>query len=224
MLWKLPLAAAAFLAAVPEALRANDGGALTWDEFTKRTTAVAKELYSEDAYDEDAYIYRIAAEAIAAPEVPASVKTGRFGKLDPPVEFGPAYRGAPIMIIQWKLAPNAWLPPHNHPHYNVLSVGLDGEALVTHYEVQGDAPPFDATSPFVVRRTRETLIAPRRVSPLTSVRDNIHTFRAGPKGARGIDINTRHGKDIGFSFLHIDAKPADATRETFAARWVGQTL
>lgn len=221
VLWKLPLAAAAFLAAVPEALRAGSGP-LTWDEFTARTAALAKELSGDDAYDEEAYVYRIAAEAVAAPAVPASVKTGRFGKLDPPVEFGPAFRGVPIMIIAWKLAPHAWLPPHNHPHYNVLSVGLEGEAVVTHYEVDGDAPPFDVASPFAVRRTRETLIAPRRVSPLTSVRDNIHTFRAGANGARGIDINTRHGKDIGFSFLHIDAKPVDATRGTFTARWVGQ--
>jgi 2-aminoethanethiol dioxygenase/cysteine oxidase family protein len=221
ILWKMPMAAAAFLAAIPEVLRGS--GPLTWNEFTARTTAVAKELYSAAGYDEDAYICRIAAEAVGAPDVPPGSKMGRFGKLDPPVEFGPVYRGAPIMIIQWKLAPNAWLPPHNHPHFNVLSVGLEGEAVVTHYDVEGDAPPFDAAAAFTVRRTREMLIAPRRISTLTSSRDNVHTFRAGPKGARGIDINTPNGKDIGFSFLDIASKPQDGARGTYAARWIGQT-
>jgi hypothetical protein len=220
ILWKMPLVAAAFLAAMPEALRG--GGPLTWDDFTARATAAAKDLYNADGYDEDAYVYHLAAAAVGAPDVPATAKTGRFGKLDPPVEFGPVYRGAPIMMVQWKLAPNAWLPPHNHPHYNVISIGLEGEAVVTHYDVDGDAPPFDAASAFTVRRTRETLIAPRRMSPLTSSRDNIHTFRAGPKGARGIDINTQAGKDIGFSFLDIAPKPLDAARATFAAKWIGQ--
>ena len=222
ILWKMPLAAAAFIASVPEILRGGSGP-LTWDDFTVRATALARELTSEAGYDEDAYVYRLAAEAVAAPDVPATAKMGRFAKLDPPVEFGPVYRGAPIMIIQWRLAPNAWLPPHNHPHYDVLTVGLEGEAVVTHYDIDGDAPPFDAASTFAVRRTRETLIAPRRVSPLTSSRDNIHSFRAGAKGARGIDINTRAGKDIGFSFLDIAPKALDAARGTFAARWIGQT-
>src|SRR5205823_3927807 len=131
---------------------------------------------------------RLAAEAAQAPDVPPDAKMIRLGKLDPPFEYGPVYRGAPIVIIQWKLAPNGWLPAHNHPHYDVVTAGIEGEAVITHYELDGDAPPFDAATRFTVRRSRETLIAPRRLSPLTSKRDNIHTFRAGAKGARGFDI------------------------------------
>ncbi len=92
--------------------------------------------------------------------------------------------------------------------------------MVTHYEVDGEAPPFDATTGFTVRRSRESLIGPRRVSPLTSTRDNIHTFRSGAKGARGIDIITRMGKDIGFSYIDITAKPLDAQRGTYEAKWM----
>jgi hypothetical protein len=221
ILWKMPLAAAAFIAAVPEALRANNAPT-TWDDFTARTTAIAKELYDKNGFDDEAYVYRIASAAIGAPDVPPNSKTGKFGKLDPPVEFGPVYRGAPLFIVQWKLAPNAWLPPHNHPNYDVVTVGLEGEAVITHYEIDGDAPPFDSKTPFTVRKTRETLIAQRRSSPLTWKHDNIHTFRAGSKGARGIDIGTLVTKDVGFSFLDIDAKTADAARNTFAAKWAGQ--
>lgn len=221
ILWKMPMAAAAFLAAIPEVLRGGSG-TLTWDDFTTRTSALAKELRDAADFDEEVYSHRLAAAAAGMPDVPSTAKMGRFGKLDPPVEFGPVYRGAPIFIVQWKLAPNAWLPPHNHPNANVVSVGLEGEAVVTHFEVEGDAPPFDSTSRFTVRRTRETLIAPRRVSELTSARDNIHTFRAGPKGARGIDINTLVGANAGFSFLSLSSM-VDARRGTYRARWVGQT-
>jgi hypothetical protein len=218
MLWKLPLAAAAFMAAIPEALRGG-GAAVTWEEFIARITAVAKEAYGSGEFDEDVYLYRLAAEAARAVDVPAAAKMGRFAKLDPAVEFGLVHRAMPIAIVQWKLAPNAWLPPHNHPHYDVLTVGLEGEAVITHYDFDGDAPPFEAASKFAVRRTRETLIAARRMSPLTSLRDNIHTFRAGAKGARGIDINTPKGKDIGFSFLEIAREPLDADRGTYEAKW-----
>jgi hypothetical protein len=219
ILWKLPLAGAAFIAALPEVLR-GAGPAPTWDDFVKRTTSVAKELYGAGDYDEDMYVYRLSAEAAQAPDVPPGSKMIRLGKLDPPFEFGPVYRGAPIVIVQWRLAPNAWLPAHNHPHYDVVTVGVEGEAVITHYEVDGDAPPFDAATKFTVRRSRETLIAPRRLSPLTSTRDNIHTFRAGAKGARGFDIITRMGKDIGFSYLDIATKPLDAQRATYEAAWM----
>src|SRR5258708_5063030 len=150
ILWKLPLASAAFMAAIPELLR-GDGPAPTWDDFAKRTSAVAKELYGTGSYDEDMYIYRLAAEAAQAPDVPSGLKMVRLAKLDPPFEYGPVYRRAPIAIIQSKLAPNCWPPAHNPPHYAVVKVGLEGEAVVTHYEVDGEAPPFDATTGFTVR-------------------------------------------------------------------------
>ena len=222
ILWTLPAAAAALMTAIPEALRGSSTPP-TWDEFTTRLSRLAKDLSAPATYDEDTYVYHLAAEAVQACDPPASAKMGRFGKLDPAVEFAPAYRGALIMIVQWRLAPNAWLPPHNHPHYDVVSVGLEGEAVVTHYDLDGDAPPFDIATPFAVRRTRQMLIAPRRVSALTSSRDNIHTFQAGATGARGIDINTRYGKDIGFSFLRIDSTLLDKSRDTYTAKWVGQT-
>ena len=220
ILWKLPLAGAAFMAAIPGVLRGATPLPATWDDFAKRLSAVAKDMYGTGEYDEDMYVFRLASEASNPPDVPAGLKLIRLGKLDPPFEYGPVYRGAPIIIIQWKLAPYAWQPAHNHPHYDVVTVGLEGEALLTHYEVDGDAPPFDSTTKFAVRRTRETIIGPRRVSPLTSTRDNIHTFRAGAKGARGFDIITRVGKDIGFSFIDVGSKPLDAQRGTYEATWM----
>lgn len=52
-----------------------------------------------------------------------------------------------------------------------------------------------------------------------AARDNIHAFQVGKDGARGIDITTCHGKDIGFSFLNIEEKPSNAEQRLFEANW-----
>jgi hypothetical protein len=191
---------------------------LSWDEFLTRASREAKTIFDPAGYDEDVYLLRLASEAVRLSSIPEEARTFPFGNLTPAVEFGPVYRGVPFAIIQWRLAPHAYLPPHNHPHYNVLTLGLGGEAEVTHYELDGEAPAFESSAAFRLRRTRTSLIAPRRVSPLTTVRDNIHTFRAGSGGARGIDITTLNGADIGFSFIEIGTA-LDLGRDVFEAHW-----
>jgi hypothetical protein len=56
------------------------------------------------------------------------------------------------------------------------------------------------------------------------MRDNIHTFQAGRNGARGIDISTYHGPDVGFSFLDIAATSKEPERRLFEAAWKGKTV
>ncbi len=72
---------------------------------------------------------------------------------------------------------------------------------------------------FRVRETHSEVMSAGRINVLSSARDNIHTFRAGKAGARGIDFGTLHGKDIGFSFLDIAASPADPERRVYQATW-----
>ena len=69
-----------------------------------------------------------------------------------------------------------------------------------------------------------TLKLGARINALSSLRDNIHTFQAGRNGARGIDISTYHGPDVGFSFLDIAATPKETERRTFEAAWKGQSV
>jgi hypothetical protein len=61
---------------------------------------------------------------------------------DPPIELGPIHNAAPITIIQWRFAPRAVLPPHNHSPAHVLSICIEGECRVRHFDAVG-AP--DAT-------------------------------------------------------------------------------
>ena len=67
-------------------------------------------------------------------------------------------------------------------------------------------------------------MAQGRINTLSSMRDNIHTFQAGKIGARGIDISTYHGPDVGFSFLEIAGKPKEPEGHMFEAVWKGQSV
>ena len=70
-----------------------------------------------------------------------------------------------------------------------------------------------------MRETHDEILSPGRVNTLSAVRDNIHTLRAGRQGARGMDISTYHGPDIGYSFLELENKPVDAEQRLFEAVW-----
>lgn len=175
--------------------------------------------------DQDAYVYGLASRALCVNDFPVP-KMGRMGRTG--VEIGSLGRTEPptdivhgTALVSYRMAPNAVLQPHNHPNYSVATVGLEGEARVTHYESESSAPAFTSRDPFTVRRTAERLLRPRDVTTLSPSRDNIHTFRAGPAGARFVDLFSNHGGDVGFSFLDIDAQPAAAGSDAFRARWVG---
>ena len=218
MFW-LPVTAGALLAGIRDG-RA-DGGALGWKEFLDAAEPLAKSLHRDNSrVGQDVYLTSIAALAIrvSATDVPRA-KVRRFGKMDPPVEFGVSHRGSPFFVVEWRLAPNAVLPPHNHPNASVCTIGLEGEARLRKFELAGAAPSFDSRERFEVREMSDEVVAPGRVITLSAHRDNIHGFTAGKNGARGIDISSYHGPDVGFSFLAIDEKPLDTTRRTFGASW-----
>jgi hypothetical protein len=151
-------------------------------------------------------------------------KLGRFEKLEPAASFGVSYRGRPFFIVEWQLEPNALLPPHCHPNASVCTVGLEGEAHIRNFEIIGHAPEFSSRKIFMVRETHNEIIAPGRINTLSSMRDNIHTFQAGKSGARGIDISTYHGPDVGFSFLDIAGKPRESKGGIYEATWKGQSV
>ncbi|MFN7994666.1 MAG: hypothetical protein U0Q18_13750 [Bryobacteraceae bacterium] len=223
ILW-VPFAAAAALWKPANASGSTAANALEWDDFIRLCPADTAEL-ARDASDigQDAYLNRIAAWAVRLKAAP-DTKLGSFGGLNPKVEFGPSFRGVPFAVIQWRMAPRAVLPAHCHPQASVCTIGMEGEARVRHFEPIGKAPPFDSgdRTPFLMRETRSQLMTPRRISTLSSVRDNIHYFEAGQAGARGLDITTAYGGSGGFSFVRFEpAKPKDPDRRVFEAVWTG---
>lgn len=234
VLW-LPIAVAAtFLFGRNSHLRADHGsrprgliadeGRLAWDEFLTQSRPLAAELIKDKSGPgQEAYLERLAALAVRLKAAPAT-RMGAFGKLNPKVEFGPSYRGVPFVIIQWRMHPNAILPAHCHPGFSVCTLGLEGEARLCNFEVEGDAPAFNSGSKktFLMRETHSQIVAPGRISTLSPLRDNIHYFEAGPDGARGIDITTQYGGDGSFSFVAFEPdRPRDPRRRTFEATWKG---
>jgi hypothetical protein len=221
-LW-LPLVALTALA-FPRNLLAKVNlpeNSLTWDDFLKECLPKATELHKDTtAQGQDAYLYWIASMAsrLDLQTIPKA-KTGKFKNLDPPVEFGVGYRGVPFFVVEWKMSPNAYHPPHNHPNASVCTVGIEGEARIRNFEVVGNAPEFSSTEKFKVRETHNEIISAGRINALSAKRDNIHTFQVGKNGARGIDISAFHGENVGFSFLDIQSEPIEAEKQIFAATW-----
>lgn len=201
-------------------------GQLDWGAFQKLCLPVAGELHKDpSAQGQEAYLHWIASMISRAreSEIPRA-KVGRFGKLEPEVSFGVGYRGKPFFIVEWQLEPRAFLPPHCHPNASVCTVGLEGEARIRNFEIVGQAPEFSSSKTFLVRETHNEVIASGRINTLSSIRDNIHTFQAGKTGARGIDISTYHGPDVGFSFLRIAGKPRESEGYIYEAVWTGQDV
>jgi hypothetical protein len=194
---------------------------LGWDDFLKQCVPVAEELHRDSSKSgQNAYLYWVASMVarLRLKDLPRA-KLGRYGTLDPPVHFGRSFRGKPFFIVEWALEPGAVLPPHCHPNASVCTLGIEGEARIRNFEIVGDAPDFSSKQTFQVRETHNEIIAPGRLNTLSALRDNIHTFQAGKQGARGIDISTYHGPDVGFSFLDISDKARVAEQRIYEAVW-----
>ncbi|HKS39572.1 MAG TPA: hypothetical protein VJX74_03085 [Blastocatellia bacterium] len=221
-----PIAIAALALGLPEKLSAESRESLTesasldFDEFVKECAALAKQAIADSSLDEEAHIFRLSmvASRLALKGVPRG-KLGQFGGLNPPVEFGPLHIAAPLAIIQWRLAPGATLPAHNHTPADILSLCIEGECAIRHFDIVGDAPEYSSRETFLIRETRNDLLTPGRVSSLSTTRDNIHTFHAGKEGALGIDINSILPGDKKFSFLDFADKPRDSQKRIYEAVW-----
>jgi hypothetical protein len=221
-----PIAIAALALGLPEKLsaesreRLTESASLDFDEFVKECAALARQAIADSSLNEEAHIFRLsmAASRLALKGVPRG-KLGQFGGFNPPIEFGPLHVAAPLAIIQWRLAPGATLPAHNHTPADILSLCIEGECAIRHFDIVGDAPEYSSRETFLIRETRNDLLTPGRVSSLSTTRDNIHTFHAGKEGTLGIDINSILPGDKKFSFLDFADKPRDSQKRIYEAVW-----
>lgn len=137
----------------------------------------------------------------------------------PGMEIGPLGRGRKFAVVAYRAAPNAVLPAHNHPNYSVATLGVAGEAAVSQFEVDANAPPASSSEPFQLQKTSHRILRPGDLVTLTPSADNVHTFVAGSSGAAWIDIAIPNGPDIGFSYLDITGAPEAAVGTRISARW-----
>jgi hypothetical protein len=137
------------------------------------------------------------------------------------ISTGRNYRGSGIVVVQWRMEPNSVYPAHNHPNYNGLTLGLEGECRIRCFQARGALPPRDSTQSFQLTETQSTVLRPGTVaSVMTTQRDNIHDLSTGPGGARAIDVMTLVDKHVGFSFVELGGViRVDGGRPVRAARW-----
>ena len=192
------------------------------NSFLKDWPELAERLLDSKAIGEERYIRELNTLISEVPlgALPRRKKVVFEGN---GLETGPAWFEGPIFIVELTLAPDAVIQPHNHPSHNAVSLGIAGACRYEHYEIADEAPPSEpGTPPFMVRRTRSGVLSPGRLSELTRTRDNIHTFRAGEKGATILDFTTTMEKPgTDFSALKIDGEPRDPSGSLYEARWLG---
>ncbi len=194
---------------------------LTFDELAQKMGTLARALCESDPRDEEAYVARVAALAARLDAAPDPAYGALFKDA---VQTSLAYRGSWLALVQWRMEPDRKYPAHDHPHYNQVTVGVEGECRLRHYQIVGTPPPRTSKEPFELRLTQDNvLLAASVTSIFTTQRDNIHELETGPAGVRGIDLMTLVGEHEGFSFLDIadDSPSGDLRRATWGEHLAG---
>ena len=199
------------------------------EKFLSESLDRALELKADVSADgQDKYVEYLANLVTAIGDVSAdALSSTSWQGFDPGVFIGMSGRNRAFFVVQWRLAPGAFLPPHCHPRTSVCTLGLEGTSVLRHFEVGPDAPSYrsDRETEFLIRETRRLELHAGMTSTLTEQRDNIHLFEAGPDGARGIDVTSDYGGDGTFSFLEFDRhRPEDASGSIYRARWIGSKI
>ena len=141
---------------------------------------------------------------------------------------GPILGTPEFLVLEFELVPDAAIEAHNHVGFSFVSVGVEGECTVRHYEpdrADHPDPGTDLDVPFDLREVQRTVLTRGRTSSLTRTRANIHQFEAGPEASRFIDFGVNYKTPAGgyesFSKLVIEPTPSDAARGIHTARWIG---
>jgi hypothetical protein len=200
----------------------DDEVAAFLETWQKRVTADVE----AGATDDDALLHDLLTDvarldlATFPPRTKDAFSNGEFTS-------GPIHGSPTFLVLEFELEPGAPITAHNHVGWSFVSVGVEGEATVRHYEPVGESPDpgSEHDVPFDLREVQRVVLTRGRSSSLTRTRANIHQFRAGPEGARFIDFGvnyaTPNGGYTSFSKLAIDEAPTDIARGIHTARWIG---
>jgi hypothetical protein len=192
------------------------GAATDFEEFTAQAGKHAMKMILDPNRNEEEYLLFVASLAAGIKQFPPAV----FGEAFKTMRAAMSYRGSGIAIIQWRMEPNTVYQAHNHPGYNGITLGLEGECRIRNFNIIGNAPDMKSKGSFLVRETQYNVLRPGTVTSIMSTtRDNIHELEAGSKGVRAVDIIAKVGPDAGFSFLSISGKPKEPRDRVYEAKW-----
>ena len=189
---------------------------MKWDDFLTVFRPEAIRLLKEKRVSPESYIRRLSSEVVSVSGIP-EFALKPIPWMRPGMRFAVLAPGVPFMATQWAMEPGAQQPCHNHPNASVCTLVTHGELLIENFEIDGsnDSPKYGEK--VVVRLTRRERLVAGRTSVLTHGENNLHRLTAGPQGAKGIDLNTLHGKQAPFGYLRLT--PVSAGVDSFEGTW-----
>lgn len=200
-------------------------GEVDWEAYLGATRAEALRLIRANSGDIAGYLHWISSRLSARRDVPAAAMAP-VPWADPAISFGALPAAPPFAMIEFRLAPGAYLPPHNHPNASVSTLLLEGEAAIDNYELEPESAPPGTEGAARLRHTQTQVLRPGDCNFVQPARNNLHAFRAGAHGARGVDVTTQHGPAGAFGYLKllehravgsvIEAQWADPSQERLA--------
>jgi hypothetical protein len=194
---------------------------LAFPEFVKAFVPIARELVRDTSrMGEDRYLQTLASYAVRLVDVPVP-ELEPWGMGEGPKKFigsNEVGEDCPFVVLHWRMEPGSKIGLHPHIYGNVVTLGLEGEAVIQNYEVDGE-PDFDRQGPFPVRRIHEQILRPGEINLVPLSHGYVHGFVAGPAGARGLDITTRIRPKRPTPSLDVSQKPIDAARGVYEGTW-----
>lgn len=202
----LALGAVSLPGVAPLRLGETAAASLSLEEFIAEAVPVAEALVADTSLaGQDRYLLTLAALAVRLTDVPRpEFRDTVQGK---GVSIGVNGAPGPFVILHWKMEPGAVIRAHAHTYGNVVTLGLHGVAQVENHEVVG-ARDYTSSEAFEVRRTVTQRLTPGSTNLVSLERNYIHGFRAGPEGARGLDITTRVAEKQPTPYLVLGAPVA----------------
>jgi hypothetical protein len=186
-----------------------------WDDLFRRALPMARVLTRNPTSDEERYLQWLAQGLSRLRSRPAA--RFRHG-----IEVArDTYREEfPVMMLQYRFAPHARLPHHDHHDYNGALCVTSGEIRVRSFDLIEKSDRLDSQRVVHIRQSHETLLRTGGISTLSRLRDNIHELHAGAAGARLVDFFTMFSKDADSLYLNVEEKPVDSQRNIYRAHWL----
>jgi hypothetical protein len=194
-----------------------DRSGLSYAEFLVLAKPLAESLIGDTSErGQDRYLLSLAALAVRLIEVPVPTMKDSGQGETAGTFIGFNSGGEPFNVLHWRLDPHARVRPHAHTYGNVLTLGQAGLALVENFELFGERD-FATSETFEAVRTKAQILKPADVNLVSLERNYIHGLKAGPDGARGLDITTRIGLRQPTPYLMFEGSIQDAV--AFTGRW-----
>lgn len=208
----------AFAALADEVLATPASERIGLDAFLAEVVPVAKALVADgSAVGQDRYLHALAMAACRLADLqPPELRPSGQGE---GASIGVHPGGDPFVVLHWKLEPGARIRPHAHTYGNVVTVGLAGDCVVRHWDVEGERHA-DAGRPVRVRCTRARRLVFGGIDLVSLEHDCVHGFVAGELGARGLDITTRLRDKQPTPYLDLGQGDEARVGEVFETAWV----